>query len=87
LSGGAWVVHASSFANPLIYSSLRADLRQAMCSVFHRPKVTKTKVSIIEFENMTSNSRRGLSESIDSQIQWVHDKHTEEQRQRICAAE
>jgi len=30
LSAAAWSVHASSFVNPFIYSSLRADLRRAM---------------------------------------------------------
>lgn len=34
MSGGAWSVHASSFVNPMVYSSLRADLRRSMFSVF-----------------------------------------------------
>ena len=36
MSGGAWSVHVSSFVNPIIYSSLRADLRKSMFRVFYR---------------------------------------------------
>ncbi|XP_031554116.1 melanopsin-like [Actinia tenebrosa] len=67
LSAGAWVVHASSFANPLIYSSLRVDLRQAMRNVFLRHKVRQSNASVIELENFTAK-RAGeqLSASFDS---------------------
>ncbi|XP_048575771.1 rhodopsin, GQ-coupled-like [Nematostella vectensis] len=42
MSAGAWVVHSSSFVNPIIYSSLRSDIRQAMRAVFRCCHVTST---------------------------------------------
>jgi len=46
-SAGAWCVHASSFANPIIYSSLRADLRKAMFSILKCNKLNINKVFLV----------------------------------------
>lgn len=39
MSSAVWIVHASSFTNPIIYSSLRTDVQQALFKMFKRNKV------------------------------------------------
>ncbi|XP_020910880.1 melanopsin [Exaiptasia diaphana] len=59
-SAAAWCVHASSFVNPIIYSSLRADLRKEMFRVFGICK-WKTDKSGSSGQNDSSVATRNIS--------------------------
>lgn len=54
MSSAVWFLHASSFVNPIIYSSLRSDFQNALWSTLKKTRVQRAPAAVLS-QNVASD--------------------------------